>query len=226
MIIVSERLRGKLPENFDWFYMPTSPFLPREVAFHTDLRIFSFNDELICAPSVYEIICRAVDIPVLCGEKEPSGKYPDDVPYNAIAVGRFLICNPETADKTIIRESEKRGLKVIGVRQGYARCSAAVVCGTPGDEAIITSDNGIAKAAKAYGIEVLKIKSGGIKLEGFEYGFIGGATVTIPDELLFFGNPESHPSGKEIVEFCRKYGIKVTALTDGYLTDFGSGICV
>lgn len=70
---------------------------------------------------------------------------------------------------------------------------------------------------------MLLISSGDIKLEGYDYGFIGGASGKISDNtVVFFGNAEMHPCYSSIRELCLKNKIGIKILCKNMpLTDVG-----
>ncbi|MCI1964719.1 MAG: hypothetical protein LKJ17_01085 [Oscillospiraceae bacterium] len=147
--------------------------------------------------------------------------YPNDSALNAARIGSYLIANSKVLDRTILNDCILENIKIIEVRQGYAKCSTAVV----DEKSIITSDRGIELAAKRVGLSVLKIRPGFIRLPGYAYGFIGGACGLISrNELVFTGNPKVHPDFDQIKKFldCRK--IKITALSERPLLDIGGMI--
>ncbi len=232
MIILTEKLSNtepRLPKGQVGIFLPNSPFLPENIAFHTDLRVFHHNKTLICSPSLKRILSVALpeEIKIICGAKEPEGDYPNDVFYNAVAVGRFIIANKKTVAKEILDYAENQNLTVIPVKQGYCRCNVAVISDIRGKEAIITEDEGIAAKAKEYGIDVLLIPAGGVTLTGWNNGFIGGASISTKDEILFFGDIKLHPQGKEIEDFCALYRKKTTSLIPhSPLFDYGGGYCL
>ena len=93
----------------------------------------------------------------------------------------------------------------------------------PVDEnAIITYDRGIAAKAVKAGLEVLTIESGHVLLEGYETGFIGGASGRIGDEIVFNGDLRKHPDFRAITEFVEGRGLKVRYFPGHDLTDIGS----
>lgn len=111
----------------------------------------------------------------------------------------------------------------ISVRQRYARCSSCIV----DEQSIITSDRGIAKAAKEYGVDVLLISPGHILLDGFNYGFIGGASFKLaPDKLAFTGSLRHHPDEERINAFLEKRRIVPVCLSSGPLRDIGSAVLI
>ncbi|QAT49690.1 hypothetical protein EQM14_07840 [Caproiciproducens sp. NJN-50] len=150
-----------------------------------------------------------------------AGSYPNDSGLNAARVGNKLIANPQILDKAIWDDCLSKGIKIIEVRQGYTKCSTAVV----DEHSIITSDDGIATAAFKAGLEVLKIQPGHIRLPGYSYGFIGGCCGLIGrNRMAFAGNPNSHPDFCRIKEFLDRREIEVIILSKDSLLDIGGMI--
>ena len=69
----------------------------------------------------------------------------------------------------------------------------------------------------------MQITPGEILLNGYGYGFIGGASAVLEREraVLFFGNVYKHPDGEKIVRFCEGKGYRVYYDKDTPLTDCG-----
>ena len=67
------------------------------------------------------------------------------------------------------------------------------------------------------------ISQGNIELDGYDYGFIGGAGGRIDDNtVIFFGNIEKHPDYISIKEFCAKHSVTIKCLCKNMpLTDIG-----
>jgi len=175
---------------------------------HPDIYFFELDEKtLIHAPSVdekYLHILREQNINLVRGDRDPEGLYPDTALYNALKVGNAVFCNPHCVDTIILEEIKKKKLNIIEVSQGYARCSILKV----NDKAIITSDKGIAAAARGAGVEVLLLPAGQIQLPGEKYGFIGGAYgKTRSEKLIFLGNFKLHPQAEKIENFLFKHSI-------------------
>lgn len=144
--------------------------------------------------------------------------YPADVALNALRVGEKLIAGRAGLDETIARYCGNHGIQMIPVRQGYAKCSAAAV----DPKSVLTADEGIARAGIRAGLCVLKIRPGFIRLDGCDYGFIGGTCGMIGKRTMAFtGKIESHPDGGEIKRFLEQRGIRIIALLDSPLVDVG-----
>ena len=141
-------------------------------------------------------------------------KYPNDIVYNITLLGGFAFMNTATEQEKIVK-----GGKIINVRQGYTKCSICIV----NENAIITADTGIYRAARENNIDALLISPGNIDLHGMNYGFIGGAAGLIaPDTLSVNGDIAAHPDGERITRFCSDRGVKIIALKSGKIRDIGS----
>lgn len=148
-------------------------------------------------------------------EAKVSGEYPGDVRLNCALFGMNYIYSAGTDER--ITQAVSQFARCLKVRQGYCRCSVCIVS----DNAIITDDVGIYKAAKHF-MDVLYIRKGDILLEGKEYGFIGGATAKIDrNTLLFFGNPETHRDFQSIRDFLSRHNVRYISLFQSKLTDIG-----
>ena len=114
---------------------------------------------------------------------------------------------------------KNNGIRILNTKQGYAKCSICIVS----DNAIITADKNIYDAAIKNDIDVLMIDSEGIFLDGYDNGFIGGATGLMEKDLLCInGNIELHKDGKRIKDFCLKYGVRTISLSDEPIKDIGT----
>ena len=141
--------------------------------------------------------------------------YPGDVLYNAACMGSYIICSKHTSND-LIKASD---LKPIYVSQGYCKCNIVVV----DDTHVITEDEGIAKTLREYpDIQCLLVSPHQVKLQGFSYGFIGGASGRVGDEIVFNGNIKAHSDYESIKEFIESCGLKVISIDNQPLTDIGS----
>ena len=211
--------------GFDVILMPPADYLQQGVASHTDMLIFIGFGRLYCHERYYlqnkELIDKIVEISNLdlSVSDEPTGeKYPLDVLFNACILGNMLVCNQNTVSKLIINEAKKQGMRIVNVPQGYTKCSVCVVS----EDAVITADKTIAEACSNEGIDVLLVSEGHISLPPYNFGFIGGASGTNSDKVLFCGSIDSHPDGDKIKRFCEKHKKNAISLSDGELQDIGS----
>lgn len=194
--------------------------LYKEVCGHSDMQMHFVNEKAICAPETYNYYktLNLSNIELICGTKNLTDKYPDDIAYNVCSIGDFVICRPLCTAIEILSEYRSLNKNILNSKQGYAKCSICVV----NDYSAITADNGMYKLLKTAGINVLKIQEGFIELYNMN-GFIGGATGLINNNTLCFnGDLETHPDSNEIKAFCKNVNIDTVSLNRGYLKDIGS----
>lgn len=154
--------------------------------------------------------------PVFFGVPKNLGRrYPANIIYNAACTGKFFIHNLKYTDSALLKQAKK--MAKIHVPQGYAKCNAVIVDET----SIITSDQGIYKACLDK-LDVLLISPGHVRLSGFPYGFLGGASGRIGDEIFFNGNLTKHPDYKKIAAFIEERNLKLTYFDQYELEDIGS----
>lgn len=188
---------------------------------HADMQLCKIRDNLaVAAPGTYEYLEKSVfEAKIYPGLTEIGGMYPWDIAYNAACVGNRLFCNEKYTDGEILRICRENGIDIVDVRQGYAKCSICIV----NDNAIITSDSGVAKTAEKCGLDVLIVDDGNVALEDFEHGFIGGATGLLkPGLLAVNGNIERHASCNAVIDFCARNRTEIVCLNKDEITDVGS----
>jgi hypothetical protein len=194
-------------------------------ATHPDMQISHVGgNKAVCVPEAYEYYRAALTplgFEVICGKTDLESHYPSNIAYNIARVGKYAAHKKSRTDAEILRCLEQGGVRIIDVAQGYTKCAVCVVS----ENAAITADGGIAKAFRANGIETLLITPGGVRLDGVDYGFIGGACGLIsPSVLAFCGNAEKHRDYKSIKAFASERSVDVVSLCGGELIDIGSMI--
>ncbi len=185
-------------------------------AAHPDMQIhFVSGDTAICAPECFDYYSSALSgINVLPGSITPMDTYPADIAYNAARLGKYVIANTRYTEPKILEYYKKRGFRVLNTNQGYAKCSLAIMSA----DAVITGDSGLyALLQKLDNIKCLKANQSRIILEGYDNGFIGGASGLIGKKAVFFGNPDT-----AIKKFLSDLNIEYFCAADGALTDYGS----
>ena len=145
-----------------------------------------------------------------------SEKYPGDIHLNAFAFKKIFIHNLKHTDQVILDHYKMAGYELINIRQGYAKCSCLVT-----EDFVITSDGGIYESLKDL-IPIYKIDHGGIKLQNFNYGFIGGASGVLGKKIFFTGDFSHHSSHEEILKIVSKYDYEIEILSKDPIEDFGS----
>ena len=191
------------------------------VSSHADIYLCRIGKELIVSgeqlPMIFEELERC-GIAFSTGCAKLGHDYPDNVKYNGAQVGDYFIHNIKITDPELIHAAEYFSLKMIHVSQGYTKCNLVIV----DDHSVITSDSGIYKALTAQKIDVLLISKGHVALHGFPYGFLGGASGRVGNEILFNGDLSAHPDFKTIKNFIRERSLQVRYFVDYPLDDIGS----
>ena len=161
---------------------------------------------------------------VILTTHELQAAYPLNVALNCAAVGKNVIAREDAMEPKLREYCINHGYRIIPVRQGYAKCSCAVV----NNHAVITADRSIYYSLKEEKIDVLLIGQGRVKLEGAEYGFIGGASgldCSCGKRILYFsGDINRHPDAQQITEFCAQHQTEIICLSQDELTDIGGMI--
>lgn len=215
------------------YFSEKCEFLDRRVAAHPDMSIFSFGNgefaaRLSCKP-VFDKICGGLGTNTLLptvryGEKVQMSlsalEYPFDASYNCFLLNNTLFCG-KVLDETI--ESHTGGVKTVRMKQGYAKCSTCIVS----ENAAITEDKNVCKALAENGVDVLLLQKREVLLDGYDCGFIGGATFKISHgELAFFGDVKLHSAYRDIKAFCANHKVECVSLSNKPLKDYGGAVCV
>lgn len=185
--------------------------------FHADMQCLIIEDAAFVLDSCNNVIEELKEHykVIICNNY--GRKYPNNIGLNAIILGKTLIGKIDSINPKVIDFCKNRNYSFINVNQGYTACSCAVV----DENSIITADNSIYNVLTEKGYNVLKIKEGFIKLNGANFGFIGGASAKIGNTLFFFGSIEKHPDYKKINEFCNNRDVDIISLSNCELTDIG-----
>lgn len=209
--------------GFELVKLPSFPCLQEPVSAHPDMLLFIDKGRIFCHKDYYssasaelEKLAREAGLNVAVTEDDVGAEYPLDVIFNAAQVGERLICRRDTLSDSILSLYPEN--MIISVKQGYAKCSVCVVS----DNAIITADRSIAPAADKCGIDVLLVSPDGVRLDGYDCGFIGGASGNDGENVYFCGDLDLHPDGKRIKDFCRYHGRGAVSLSDEPIYDYGT----
>jgi hypothetical protein len=172
-------------------------------------------------PSVFEKIREALPHFDIRLSSERFGKeYPHDAIFNALVIGDKIFCKTDSVCREILAYASEVGLKAVGVRQGYPACTALAIS----DTHAITSDEGMAKALRGEGIEVLTVhECDKILLPPYKNGFIGGTAGRLGKDIYFAGNPASLPYFDKIEAFAKAADVNLLTLNEesDNLTDLG-----
>ncbi len=191
---------------------------------HADLQINVIKDFIITADFTYEYYKMLLpEFNVIKGQSDVISKYPNDIAYNASVINKHLVHNTKFTDKVLLDLYLKNGYKTLNVRQGYTKCTTCIIS----ENAVITEDHGIAKKLMEIGVDVLLVSQGDVTLNGFNNGFLGGASGLIDkNKLAICGNIQKHNDCKSILKFANKHDVEIISLSDDNIVDIGSIIPV
>ena len=195
----------------------------KPISYHPDIVMHPINyNTLIIAPNVfdyYEELFYGMDIKIIKGDTQLAKNYPMDIAYNVGRIGNFAIHNLKYMDEKLKFYLKKEGLEFINVKQGYTKCSMAII----DENAVITADYPIYEKLKKIGFDTLLIEPGFIQLEGYTYGFIGGTCGNLSkEEMVFSGKFIDHPDKAKILSFLKKYNKKILWLSNTKVQDIGT----
>lgn len=213
--------------NISVVTIPDDPYVDPRVGGHADLAVFHaggekwyFSEYLRESKAAQTLMQRGAEISF--GNTSQSNVYPSDCAYNICVFGKKVICS-ERSDAGIVSFFTNSAYDIIRVKQGYARCSVCIV----DEKAVITADRGIAEVCQSSGTDTLLIKPGYIELDGYDYGFIGGASFKISKhELAFTGSLDEHPDKSRIIAFLDKHAVRPVYITSRKIFDIGTAIPV
>lgn len=228
VVIVDGRIYESAKENFKKMNIRVIPTVPckevqEPISYHPDIVMHPINHKtLIVAPNIFEYYydnLSKLGIKIIKGEKKLDKKYPDDIAYNVGRIHNFAIHNFKYTDEKLKYYLKKENVELIHVSQGYTKCSMAIV----DQNAIITSDYPIYEKLIQKGIDVLLISPGHIRLDGYDYGFIGGTCGNLSeDKIVFSGEFSKHPDNEKIMKFLKKYNKDIIWLDNEQLIDVGT----
>lgn len=208
-----------LAHDLNPIWLKNNEFVDTRLAGHCDLMAAHIGGRKVVVSEFLansQIIHNDIE---LIKAPNPRGKsYPMDAGLNFCIIGDKLMHNPKAAYNEIVSQLD---YKKICCKQGYTKCSICVV----DENSILTADNKIARIAIENGIEALLVDSRLAELEGFNNGFIGGATFKIDrNKIAFTGVIDNLSERNKIERFLNERGIESIYLTKHKLFDIGSAI--
>ncbi|MBQ9111954.1 MAG: hypothetical protein IJY08_00060 [Clostridia bacterium] len=222
---IGEDIKATLPAYAESVVvLPQFKSLAEPVSAHPDMLMWHVGDSIVTYRSYKDIAAHAfrqleeAGYRIICEDDPVSHLYPHDVALNCARVGKYLIANQKTVSKKVAELADIHGLSLLHTNQGYAKCSTVTVS----DNAIITADESIYRLAAKNGIDALLIRQGEVRLDGYGYGFMGGASGVTDSHVLFTGNLSLHPDASEITAFCLKHGKAPVSLSRQPLYDYGT----
>ena len=223
-LFASEFVANMLSSATGCEVLSLSPYdkLDGPVSTHADMLVFVLGERIFCYDDYYKCNKKAFDV----AEKEgyeiikitpASSSYPNDIALNVLKIGNFICGNLKYVAKEILEYAAFLGFELINVKQGYSACSTLVL----DENTAITADRTIFEALAKIGKNVTLIEQGGIVLEGYNYGFIGGASSVIDDAVYFFGDIKRHQNYPEIHNAISSLQMKEISISCGDVFDFG-----
>lgn len=204
----------------------TCQSLDPPVSAHPDMVLFTpARGSVICASEVFDEYKRLLSpfgIQLVQGKSHLSRAYPSDVAYNVLNTAKGAFARFDKTDQTVTEALQAQNKKLFPVKQGYARC-ASVCFGN----CLITADETIACSGKEAGLLVLAVSPGSVRLPGYDYGFLGGASGLLGEKTVaFFGDLSAHPDGEVIQKFITENGFFIADIPTMPLTDIGTIFCI
>ena len=144
--------------------------------------------------------------------------YPNDCMLNFADIGDYIICNKSILPEEIVNMLPNK--QIIDVKQGYSKCSVCI-CKR---NTIITDDKSVYNAVSQYdNINSLLIEKGTVRINKYDYGFIGGCSGLVNKNLLLFnGDLSTHSDFDKIKNFLYDNDINYIDIKGKPLTDIGS----
>ncbi len=218
---VSSLITDEIENNFkilncSVIKLPPYSRLPDPVSTHPDMLINILpNNKILTYGEYYRqnrVLFDNLEYEIITEENIPQNKYPYDIALNALQLGNKIIGRIDMTSNHILKNYPEQ----IKTNQGYARCSVCKI----DENNIITADESISAAVSSFA-NVTMIKYGYIKLNGYDYGFIGGACGKLKNSIVFFGNINTHPDSKKITASIERCGCDIICIKNGELYDYG-----
>lgn len=224
-VLVGERYRqllaSPLAQNgFEPVFLPDSTKLDSLLAGHADLSVCLMprkkavlSRELGNNNAIVNFLTNR-GMAIYVAENDLAPDYPADVPLCAAFVGGRLLHRLNCTDKAV---TENFDGEKINTKQGYTKCSVLTF-----DNAAVSSDTSILKAIETFAPETdcLRLDWGDILLEGFDAGFIGGASFNY-DNIIYLTGRLGETNTARLNAFAEKHRYKVKYLTDSQAFDVG-----
>lgn len=228
-------------------------FLYDSIAYHPDIVIHPLDDKNFLVEKTmleyYGDLFKNIDVNLIPTGRKFTSEYPGYAGLNIGRIGNYYIHNTDYTDIEALKQFEMLGLESIKTKQGYSKCSTLTLSET----AVITTDRGIEKAVKSktdfiinsgdgdnknnnnknesnqlkHKMDVLYINPEGIRLDGMNYGFIGGCGGMISEkELVLTGRFDHLADSEKIERFLYENEIDVIYLSEKGINDIGGIIRV
>jgi hypothetical protein len=223
--IISPHATGEMLDNLKKLdirpvKIPETPDVAGPLSGHPDLQLFIYKRRCFCHPDISTAFLREIEdsVEIVICETGLSPEHPADIPYNIASAGNIAMHKLQFTERRIRENLEKSGVEFYDVSQPYTKCSTLVA----GEKHIITSDTSVDKAARSAGLDSLLISPGHVRLPGYRYGFIGGASGNTDEHVLLTGSISKHPHRERIEEFIWGTGKSIYYLSHEEILDLGT----
>lgn len=218
------KAKERLKQICETVELPPFSALDERVASHPDMLIFQTDGKLFTCKDYYAEAKSAIDKIISCAGFELvltddalSSEYPNDIKFNLLSFSGGFIGNLPYISTEIKEYLKSKDIPYASVKQGYSKCSSVVL-----DNAVISADKGICEAVLSLGGSALKISSGGVLLQGYGEGFLGGASGVYEKTVFFCGDAKKHQDYDKIYDFCSVCGYEIISLSNEPLYDVGT----
>lgn len=194
---------------------------------HPDMVMHPVDEKtFVIAPNVFDYYApqlTRLGIKVIEGGKTLRRNYPGDIAYNVARIGRYAVHNMRYTDEVLRSCLEAVKTEFIHAGQGYAKCSVAPL----GSDKAVTSDEGMHRVLCSIGVESLLMEPGSVRLDGYDYGFIGGAVfVSEPGIFVLSGRIKNQSEGEKLRAFVESSGYMYVEESKEEISDLGTVIPV
>lgn len=225
MIIIDSRMRNIEKEKLKSLGYELYEILPNsnlyfEISSHVDIHCTKINNSIVGSKNLN---CKNI----IYGNSVLKNKYPFDIPYNICIIGNLAIHNFKYTDTKILEILEKENFKKINIKQGYSKCSIAVI----DKKSVIVTDQAIAKILRKNDLDVLLLPENITqnihlyKNSNFEYsnmtGFIGGCISRIDNYIFISGDLNKIDSSYKIKTFIENKNLKIIDFPGLDIIDYG-----
>ena len=219
-----ERAKSRLWEICEVAELPPFSALDKRVASHPDMLMFKLERKLFVCEAYYrearetiDKIIKSSSLELILTDDKFGNQYPQDIKFNTFLINNTIVGNTKHISSYLKEYADSIGIALKNVNQGYAKCSTVVLEG-----AIISADKAICKLAEELGADALHVSSEGVSLDGYDCGFLGGASGVWKNKVFFCGDISTHTDFESISAFCNAHGHEVISLSNDPLYDVGT----
>lgn len=207
--------------GYEALICPPSQLLYDAVCGHPDMLLHIINSKTILVhrdiDENFVEKLKKLNFDVVFSKNSLKDTYPEDIILNSVSFPNLFVHNLKYTDNNLL--SYMTNKISINVKQGYTKCSTAIVS----RNSVMTSDKAIAKALRKENIDILLLPPGDILLPGLNYGFIGGCCGLLDENsMAFYGDLNYYAFGDMVLGFLGKHEVTPVYLRKGKLIDRGS----